>query len=232
MLSEDTRNAIRLFYRRREARLRQRLAAAEDLMERYRLLKAIYANRRSASKMFGERNFYGQPLDIGGKSYTIKFQNISADGGPGSGNHGHKGRPGKQGGSSASASAEGRNKPCTGFRDQGAEKRHQKHWQEFGVSSHSDYAKKAIDFIKQPVGGNIDGYARDRDGAVVRFDVTTGEIGIGIPGGEIITYFKAKCRGGKVDIAAANNYFNERKKRERYEQADGIEPLLSCLQEV
>lgn len=135
------------------------------------------------------------------------------DGGSGSGNHGHKGRPGQQGGSAPKASAEGKNKPCTGFQNQSAVKRHKKHWTEFGVTSNADYEKLAIDFIKQPVGGKIDGYVT-ADGEVVRFNVDTGEYGKGVPGGRLVTYFKAKFKNGQVNLAEANNYFNHLKKEE------------------
>ena len=144
-------------------------------------------------------------LDKSSTSDRIKLDNPNTGGGSGSGNHGHKGIPGQVGGSTPSASAEGKNKPCTGFADKAAAKRHRKHWNEFGVSSDADYAQKAIDFIKQPVGGNIDGYA-NVNGEVVRFNVSTGEYGKGVPGGRIITYFKAKYKNGVVNLTAANNY--------------------------
>ena len=45
------------------------------------------------------------PIDKSAQSVTIKSQDTTEDGGPGSGNHGHKGRPGQQGGSDHSLGA-------------------------------------------------------------------------------------------------------------------------------
>ena len=123
---------------------------------------------------------------------------------------------GSQAKSSPKPSAEGRNKPCTGFANKGAEKRHEKHWKEFGFTSNADYAKQAIEFIKQPCGGNIDGYV-NKEGEIVRFNAKTGEYGKGVPGGRVITYFKAKYKNGKVNLELANNYFNAEKKERQYE---------------
>ena len=113
-------------------------------------------------------------------------------------------------------SAKGKNVPCTGFRDAGAVERHEKHWPEFGFKSNADYEKAAIEFIQQPVGGDIDGYYRPADGAVIRFNRKTGEIGIGKPGKEVLTYFKAKYdkETGEVNLRKANNYFNILKEEE------------------
>ena len=122
--------------------------------------------------------------------------------------------------SSPKPSAEGRNKPCTGFANKGAEKRHEKHWKEFGFTSNADYTKQAIDFIKQPCNGNIDGYV-NKEGQIVRFNVNTGEYGKGVPGGRVITYFKAKYKNGKVNLELANNYFNAEKKERQYEPDEG-----------
>lgn len=44
------------------------------------------------------------PIDKSAQKDTIKYQETIEDGGPGSGNHGHKGRPGQQGGSEHSLS--------------------------------------------------------------------------------------------------------------------------------
>ena len=45
-----------------------------------------------------------KPIDKSVQSVTITSKDISGDGGPGSGNHGHKGRPGQKGGSEHSLS--------------------------------------------------------------------------------------------------------------------------------
>lgn len=90
----------------------------------------------------------------------------------------------------------------------------------------------AIDFLKQPTDGRIDGYLRG-DGAIVRFDTQTGVFGIGYPGAEIETFFKAKYnkKTGRVNIDSANEYFNQRKKWEQSEEFDES-THVSSLQEV
>lgn len=98
-MPEETIDALKHFHRRREARLRQRLAATDDLVGKYWILKFIYRNRKF------EKQFLQKYLDIGGKSSTIKLPITEADGGPGSGNHGHKGVPGQVGGSAPSGPA-------------------------------------------------------------------------------------------------------------------------------
>lgn len=95
-MPEETIDAIERFHRRREARLRQRLDEAKDLMKKYRILKAIYNNQKF------ERQFLQKYLDIGGKSSTIKLSVTTQDGGSGSGNHNHAGILGKVGGSAPS----------------------------------------------------------------------------------------------------------------------------------
>ena len=118
-------------------------------------------------------------------------------------------------------SAKGENVPCTGFRSKGAAIRHRKHMPEFGFETDEEYAKAAINFIKQPVGGDIDGYKRS-NGQIVRFNRKTGEMGIGVPGREVVTYYKAKFNKelGKSNIEIANRYFDSRKKEEEYEDDD------------
>ena len=46
-----------------------------------------------------ETNISENPIDKSVKTVTIKYRDTTKDGGPGSGNHGHKGRPGQKGGS-------------------------------------------------------------------------------------------------------------------------------------
>lgn len=167
----------------------------------------------------GNPNISEKPLDKSAQSVTIKSRETSEDGGPGSGNHGHKGVPGRIGGSAPSASAKGPNKPCTGFKDAAAVKRHKKHWAEFGFTSHEQYEKAAIEFLRKPIGGDIDGYARS-DGCVVRFNVKTCELAFGYPRKHIKSYYIAKydSKTGKPNATLANNYFNEMKKAEADEE--------------
>lgn len=118
----------------------------------------------------------------------------------------------------STVSPEGRNTKCTGFRNKASEEHHKKHLRngEFGNITFEEYVQRGIEFLSQPCGGNIDGYATE-DGEICRFDVETGEYAKGIPGKELITYFKAKFSNGKVDIVKANNYFNALKKEEMIE---------------
>lgn len=86
MTEEEIERAVEQFYKRREVRLRARLEKTTDLLEKYHLLKAIHHNRKKL-------------IDKWLKTDTIKSKDITKDGGPGSGNHGHKGVPGQIGGS-------------------------------------------------------------------------------------------------------------------------------------
>lgn len=60
----------------------------------------------SSAKPFISEN----PIDKSAKKDTIKYQATTVDGGPGSGNHGHKGRPGQKGGSEHSLGPKEREK--------------------------------------------------------------------------------------------------------------------------
>lgn len=150
----------------------------------------------------------------------------SEDGGPGSGRY-----PKGSGKKNGQLSPEGRNKPCTGFRDKAAAKRHEKHWAEFGFASSEQYEKAAIKFLQQPVGGDIDGYLRAKDNAIIRFNVKTTEFAIGHPGAEVVTYYKAKFKNGKARPDQANDYFNHIKKEEMYEE-DAQTTYVSDMREI
>lgn len=116
----------------------------------------------------------------------------------------------------------GENVPCTGMKNTECEDDHKDHWVEVGVSSQEEYNKKAIDFIKQPVGGDIDGYLRkpapgtSMKPVVVRFNRKTGEIAFGIPGSFFLSYYKAKYNKetGESNLSKANAYFDRLKQRE------------------
>ena len=126
---------------------------------------------------------------------TIDSNPISEDGGSGSGNHGHGGRPGKVGGSSPGVSATGSNSFKKGF----SSKNLDRHW-EGGISDHSgqykgmtkqEYAKKALDLVQKPVGGNVKGY-KTPQGEVVRYDTKSNDFVKGNPTTGIKTMFKPK----------------------------------------
>ena len=61
----------------------------------------IAAECNGGAHSTGNKNLTKEPIDLGGKSPTIKLPIIEEDGGPGSGNFGHEGRKGKLGGSSS-----------------------------------------------------------------------------------------------------------------------------------
>lgn len=164
---------------------------------------------------FTQEEISEKNIDFTRNSDTIKSKN-NFDGGFGSGHKNHSGVPGKQGGSAPKGSERGENKPCVGFSDsEKLKKHHSKHGTEYPGMSTKDYESHAIKFLEQPCGGDIDGYITQNN-EIVRFNTKTGEFAKGIPGGELITCFFAKynAKKGTVDIAKANNYFNNCKKNE------------------
>lgn len=105
MTSMECMKTVLQFYYRRDARLRRRLQRAESLAEALLLLRSLQCNRRSILDLLIKIDFLQKSLDIGGKSSTIKLPDTEEDGGPGSGNHGHKGVPGQVGGSAPNGAA-------------------------------------------------------------------------------------------------------------------------------
>ena len=179
-----------------------------------------------------------QPLDNSVNSGRMNTDNPpQTDGGPGSGNHGHKGVPGQRGGSapskntessggkknvekeageSASISARGANAPCTGFASEALYKRHVKrHLSEYPEMTGPEYRQHAIDFLTMPCSETIDGY-RTKEGEIVRFDRADGEYAKGIPGGRLITCYIARFnkKEGVANLEAANRYFDRLKEQE------------------
>lgn len=96
--------------------------------------------------------------------------------------------------SGPAVSPEGENVPCTGFASPARLEDHAtRHGlAEMGFATKEEYQQKGIDFLKQPCGGDVIGYARP-DGVVVRFNTKTTEYATGVPGGPLKTYMKAKC---------------------------------------
>lgn len=138
----------------------------------------------------------------------------SGDGGPGSGRY-PKGSGAEK--PSAKVSATGANDPCKGFGSKAKLKTHvKKHGAEVGAKSDAEYEKKAVDFLKQPCGGDIDGYST-ADGKVVRFNRKTTEYAAGYPGGSVTTYMLAKFnkKTGQPNVELANTYFDNCKKEGR-----------------
>lgn len=118
--------------------------------------------------------------------------------------------------SGTAVSPEGENAPCTGFASPEKLKDHAtRHGlEEMGIQSEEEYQQKGIDFLKQPCGGDVVGYARS-DGSIVRFNTKTTEYASGFPGGVLKTYMKAKCgKNGAPNLDKAVAYYNSRKEAE------------------
>lgn len=118
--------------------------------------------------------------------------------------------------SGPAVSPEGENTPCTGFASPEKLKDHDtRHGlEEMGIQSEEEYQQKGIDFLKQPCGGDVVGYARS-DGSIVRFNTKTTEYASGFPGGVLKTYMKAKCgKNGAPNLDKAVAYYNSRKEAE------------------
>ena len=208
-MSDELRDTIRRYYERVIARLQRRIEAETDIVGQYRLRRAARNRKKSLREL----------LTQGDQQVTIKPSATSNDGGPGSGNHGHKGVPGEIGGSAPSPSARGENPKCKGFASPKLEKAHTvKHGREYPDLTDEEYIEHAKEFIAQSCSGTVEGYATEK-GEVVRFDTTTGEFGKGVPGGRIITCYIAKWdkKTGKSNLELANEYY------ERQKKLDGIE---------
>ena len=112
--------------------------------------------------------------------------------------------------SGPAVSPEGENVPCTGFASPARLEDHAtRHGlAEMGFATKEEYQQKGIDFLKQPCGGDVIGYARP-DGVVVRFNTKTTEYATGVPGGPLKTYMKAKCnrKTGEARPEVAMKYY-------------------------
>ena len=113
----------------------------------------------------------------------------------------------------STSSAEGENSPCTGFASKAKLKDHaRRHGREVGASSEKEYQQKGIDFLRQPCGGDVVGYATP-DGKVVRFNKKTCEYATGYPGGSLCTYMspKADKKTGAARPDKAMRYYESSK---------------------
>ena len=116
-------------------------------------------------------------------------------------------------------SADGENVPCTGFASKAKLRDHAKrHSAGVGASSEAEYQQKGIDFLKQPCGGDVIGYARP-DGAIVRFNTKTCEYATGKPGGSLSTYMSPRCdeKTGEARPDKAMDYYTRRKAKDSQE---------------
>lgn len=125
--------------------------------------------------------------------------------------------------SGPAVSPEGENVPCTGFASPARLEDHAtRHGlAEMGFATKEEYQQKGIDFLKQPCGGDVIGYARP-DGVVVRFNTQTTEYATGVPGGPLKTYMKAKCnrKTGEARPEVAMKYYEFNREKDLKEEDD------------
>lgn len=125
--------------------------------------------------------------------------------------------------SGPAVSPEGENVPCTGFASPARLEDHAtRHGlAEMGFATKEEYQQKGIDFLKQPCGGDVIGYARP-DGVVVRFNTKTTEYATGVPGGPLKTYMKAKCnrKTGEAQPEVAMKYYEFNRGKDLKEEDD------------
>lgn len=125
--------------------------------------------------------------------------------------------------SGPAVSPEGENVPCIGFASPTRLEDHAtRHGlAEMGFATKEEYQQKGIDFLKQPCGGDVIGYARP-DGVVVRFNTKTTEYATGVPGGPLKTYMKAKCnrKTGEARPEVAMKYYEFNKEKDLKEEDD------------
>lgn len=125
--------------------------------------------------------------------------------------------------SGPAVSPEGENAPCTGFASPARLEDHAtRHGlAEMGFATKEEYQQKGIDFLKQPCGGDVIGYARP-DGVVVRFNTKTTEYATGVPGGPLKTYMKAKCnrKTGEAQPEVAMKYYEFNREKDLKEEDD------------
>ena len=125
--------------------------------------------------------------------------------------------------SGPAVSPEGENVPCTGFASPARLEDHAtRHGlAEMGFATKEEYQQKGIDFLKQPCGGDVIGYARP-DGVVVRFNTKTTEYATGVPGGPLKTYMKAKCnrKTGEARPEVAMKYYEFNREKDLKEEDD------------
>lgn len=125
--------------------------------------------------------------------------------------------------SGPAVSPEGENVPCIGFASPARLEDHAtRHGlAEMGFATKEEYQQKGIDFLKQPCGGDVIGYARP-DGVVVRFNTKTTEYATGVPGGPLKTYMKAKCnrKTGEARPEVAMKYYEFNKEKDLKEEDD------------
>lgn len=92
-------------------------------------------------------------------------------------------------------SARGSNKFKSGFSDENLNIHWGKHKGEYPGMAKAQYAKRALDLVQKPCGGNILGYL-SKKGRVVRYDKATGDFVSGHPDVGIATMMNLTNKGG------------------------------------
>lgn len=112
------------------------------------------------------------------------------DGGEGSGNFGHEGRPGEIGGSGSGGElTEKSNKFSKGFSKHNLDVHFEKHGNEYKDMTKEEYAKRALELIQMPIGDKILGYITKQN-RVVRYDIENNDFVSGNPEIGIATMMK------------------------------------------
>ncbi len=111
--------------------------------------------------------------------------------------------------SSVNISATGYNKFKQGFTEKNLERHIKKHGQkDYPDFTKEDYNNYTLDLIQQPVSDDILGY-KTKDGAVVRYRVSTNDFVKGYPQTGIATMYKPKG-----NLEKGLKYFSKKKKEE------------------
>lgn len=115
----------------------------------------------------------------------------SFDGGEGSGNFNHEGRPGERGGSGSGGTlTDGINTFSKGFSQHNLDVHFDKrHGKEYPNMTKEQYAERALELIQLPIGGNILGYTTKQN-RIVRYDIKTNDFVSGNPDIGIATMMK------------------------------------------
>ena len=205
-----------------------------SLGELKRLERSLFKPFRDSlavlTQCLNTENFPEKPLDTDGKTPTMKVgNNTNADFKEEEHPRDKSGQftatgSGSSAASSESASplpsAEGENAPCTGFASKAKLRSHAKrHSMGVGASSEAEYQQKGIDFLRQPCGGDVVGYARP-DGVIVRFNTKTCEYAAGRPGSSLSTYMSPRCdeKTGAARPDKAMDYYTRRKDKDSQEE--------------
>ena len=130
---------------------------------------------------------------------------INADGGPGSG------RYPKGSGENPRSDPTDAGINCMSFEEGKREDHFKRHGAVMGYKTEEEYEKGAIDFLKQPVGGTIEGFT-DKFGKTYRFDSSNYHYGVGKEGEPVKTYYIPKSDDGVIRPEAIAKYWESKKR--------------------